>query len=99
MSFFVYILYSEKFDKYYIGQTSSIEERLLLHNSKKVQSTAPYVPWVLVMYITKDTRSESMGLEKKIKNLNRVKLLSFIEKYGSDSKGRKLEILKKYHIS
>jgi predicted GIY-YIG superfamily endonuclease len=30
-SFFVYILYSEKLNKYYIGQTPDLEERLRKH--------------------------------------------------------------------
>ncbi|MFP4042588.1 MAG: GIY-YIG nuclease family protein [Bacteroidales bacterium] len=31
--FFVYILYSENFDKYYVGHTNNIERRLQEHNS------------------------------------------------------------------
>lgn len=77
----VYINYSEKFDKYYIGQTENIESRLLLHNSGLVKSTSPYIPWVNVLLIEKSSRSEAMLLEKKLKNLNRVRLIAFIEKY------------------
>jgi putative endonuclease len=77
----VYINYSEKFDKYYIGQTENIESRLLLHNSGLVKSTSPYIPWINVLLIEKSSRSEAMLLEKKLKNLNRVRLIAFIEKY------------------
>ncbi|MBN3519274.1 GIY-YIG nuclease family protein, partial [Algoriphagus lutimaris] len=31
--FFVYILYSGSKDRYYIGQTENLEERLFQHNS------------------------------------------------------------------
>ncbi|WP_373398424.1 GIY-YIG nuclease family protein [Algoriphagus halophilus] len=31
--FFVYILYSDSKDRYYIGQTENLEERLFQHNS------------------------------------------------------------------
>ncbi len=77
----VYINYSEKFDKYYIGQTENFKSRLLLHNSGLVQSTKPYIPWVNVLLIEKSSRSEAIILEKKLKNLNRERLISFIEKY------------------
>ncbi|MBP1640789.1 MAG: hypothetical protein H6Q17_2372 [Bacteroidetes bacterium] len=43
--------------------------------------TSMYRPWILVGYITKETRSEAMALEIKLKNLNRERLISFIQKY------------------
>ena len=33
MGYFVYILYSESIDKYYIGKTENLENRLNYHNS------------------------------------------------------------------
>ena len=80
--YYIYILYSESFDKYYIGQTSDVSQRLKRHNSDYVNYTKSYVPWILVLYIEKETRSEAMILERKLKNLNRKKLLIFIEKYS-----------------
>ncbi|WP_366944291.1 GIY-YIG nuclease family protein [Fluviicola sp.] len=41
-SYFVYINYFEKFDKYYIGQTENFESRLRLHNSGLVRSTSSF---------------------------------------------------------
>ncbi|MFW2478369.1 MAG: GIY-YIG nuclease family protein, partial [Sediminibacterium sp.] len=52
------------------------------HNSGYESATSPYIPWVLVCLIEKPTRSEAMLLEKKLKNLNRQRLLAFIEKYS-----------------
>jgi putative endonuclease len=75
MSFFVYIIYSEKFDKFYIGQTEDITDRLIRHNNGYEQATRPYKPWILKCIIEKSTRSEAMILERKLKNLNRQKLL------------------------
>lgn len=80
-SYTVYINYSEKFDKYYIGQTENFESRILLHNAGLVKSTSPYVPWVNILLLEKASRSEAMALEKKLKNLNRLRLIAFIEKY------------------
>ena len=80
-AYIVYINYSEAFDKYYIGQTANFESRLLIHNSGLVKSTKPYMPWINVLQITKPTRSESLLLERKLKNLNRIRLVAFIDKY------------------
>ncbi|MFH0842576.1 MAG: GIY-YIG nuclease family protein [Bacteroidota bacterium] len=46
--FSVYIIYSEKLDKYYIGYSSDIEDRLLKHNRKSKGSSSPGRPWSLV---------------------------------------------------
>ncbi len=81
MTYYVYIIFAGQFDKFYIGQTSDLNNRLLLHNSRKVPSTAPFVPWELVGVIKKQSRAEAMALEKKLKNLNRQRLKIFIEKY------------------
>ena len=81
MYYGVYILFSEKFDRYYIGQTKDIDLRIVRHNSGLVVSTKSYMPWEIKLALPKETRSESMSLEKKLKNLNRMRLLEFIEKY------------------
>ncbi|MEZ4852844.1 GIY-YIG nuclease family protein [Flavobacterium sp.] len=80
--YYVYILHSLGFDKYYIGQTNAIQNRLNRHNSGYEKATKPYLPWELVCVITKNTRSEAMALEKKLKNLNKIRIRSFIEKYN-----------------
>jgi predicted GIY-YIG superfamily endonuclease len=53
------------------------------HNNGLEKFSAPYAPWVIRCVIEKSTRSEAMILEKKLKNLNKKKLLKFIEKYSS----------------
>ncbi|MBL7788391.1 MAG: GIY-YIG nuclease family protein [Chitinophagales bacterium] len=71
--YFVYILYSSKFDKYYIGQTNNLSDRLTRHNAGSVKSTKPYLPWILELSIEKDSRRESMELERKLNNLGKEK--------------------------
>jgi len=80
--YFVYILYSVGFDKYYIGQTGNIEDRLERHNSGSEKATKPYKPWMLVWHTLKPSRAEAMELEKKLKNLSKERLKSFIGKYS-----------------
>ena len=82
MPFFIYILYSASHDRHYIGQTQDMEIRLSRHNSGMEKATAPYRPWVVKCVLEKPSRGEAMKLEQKLKNLNRIKLLAFIERYG-----------------
>jgi len=86
MTFYVYVLYSESYDRYYIGQTSDMASRLNHHNAGQELATRPYVPWQLIFAIEKYGRGEAMILERKLKNLNRVKLQRFISKYGGTQK-------------
>jgi putative endonuclease len=65
--FYVYVLYSLKFDRIYIGQTNNTSIRLERHNSGKVKSTKAYIPWELVHYEKFATRSEAMKREKELK--------------------------------
>ncbi|MCE2962439.1 MAG: GIY-YIG nuclease family protein [Chitinophagales bacterium] len=83
--YYVYILYSEKHDKYYIGQTNDVKARLERHNNGLENFTSKYIPWILVGFITKPTRAEAVVLEKKLKNLSRERLQIFIAKYCNRS--------------
>uniref|UniRef100_UPI0026016522 GIY-YIG nuclease family protein n=1 Tax=Winogradskyella sp. TaxID=1883156 RepID=UPI0026016522 len=68
MPYFVYIIYSEKFDTFYKGQTNDINKRIARHNKGLEKSTARYRPWKLLWYTEKPSRSEALSLEKKLKN-------------------------------
>jgi putative endonuclease len=49
MGYSVYILYSNTFDKYYIGQSDAVLRRLTDHNVTSTKSyTVKYRPWTLV---------------------------------------------------
>jgi putative endonuclease len=68
MNFYVYILYSEKIDKYYTGHTDNIERRLKEHNSGQTRYTSQQgVPWKLVYSESFVDRSSAMKREKEIK--------------------------------
>ncbi len=68
MDYSVYILYSDDSDRYYIGQTNNMENRIKRHNSGYVRSTKPYRPWNLVFQTTVKDRSSAMQLELKLKS-------------------------------
>ena len=63
----VYILFSECKNRYYLGQTRDIEERLSRHNSGLVKSTKYGMPWKLVYTENVLNRSEALMLERRIK--------------------------------
>ncbi len=63
----VYILFSEKRSRYYVGQTTDIEKRLKRHNQGLVRFTKSGTPWKIVLQTEVSNRSEALILEKKIK--------------------------------
>ncbi|WP_040671081.1 GIY-YIG nuclease family protein [Nitritalea halalkaliphila] len=67
--FTVYALYSQKFDKLYIGFTANLEQRLLSHNvlGKKGWSIK-FRPWTVLHIETFETKSEAMKREKELKS-------------------------------
>jgi len=83
MTYFVYILYSEKIDKYYIGYTSDLTQRLDFHNSiekNKIWSKRG-IPWNLVFSHQANSKSDALKLEKFIK---RQKSRSFVQRIIAD---------------
>ena len=82
MNYFVYILYSPKFVKTYVGQSDNLSERLIKHNSGKVKSTKPYLPWVLIHSESFSSRSEAMKREKWFKSrAGRKKIAEILKKF------------------
>jgi putative endonuclease len=63
----VYVLYSETFEKIYIGQTIDIQGRLAEHNVGLSTYTKKFIPWKLVYTETLATRAESLKREKQLK--------------------------------
>jgi putative endonuclease len=76
--YFVYILYSQKTSKYYIGSTSNIEDRLKHHNGGHTPSTKSGTPWEIVKVIEGPDRSRALKLELKIKKRGAKRFLEDI---------------------
>ncbi len=66
--YFVYILHSEKFSRYYVGHSKNCESRLSDHNKGKVKSTKAYVPWSIIYTEQFQTKSEAFRREMEIKS-------------------------------
>lgn len=78
--FYVYILYSEKSDLFYVGSTEDPWKRLEEHNSDpKNTFTSKHRPWELkAVFETGKTRGEAQKAEhfiKKQKNRNLIEKL------------------------
>jgi len=78
MPFYVYILHSASTDRFYRGQSANIKNRLIRHNRGTEASTAHGVPWELLWKTEKESRSEAVILEQKLKKLNRSRLIKFM---------------------
>ena len=78
--YFVYILYSKSFDRYYVGHCEDVDVRLKRHNNKGVPSTKAYVPWELVYSENFTTRGEASSREKFIKQKKSRRYIQFLLK-------------------
>ena len=66
--YFIYILYSEKLDKFYIGSTENIQERLKKHLSNHKGFTAKAKDWKVVYFEEFSSKTEALKREKQLKN-------------------------------
>ena len=68
MPYFVYILHSLTKDKFYIGYTANLSERIIRHNQKSKGFTGSTNDWKLVYKEEFTSQSEALLREKQIKN-------------------------------
>ena len=66
--FYVYILYSEKIDGYYVGSTGNLTDRIKRHNSGRSTYTKRGIPWKLVYKKEFATKGEAYRSELHIKS-------------------------------
>ncbi len=77
----VYILYSHKIDRYYIGYSNDITRRLDEHNRRKGKFTDRGIPWVIVY--TEDFKSKEKAVEREFyikSQKSRIYIESLIQK-------------------
>lgn len=68
MSYFGYILQSDKKGAYYTGQTDNVVERLKEHNRGEERATKFCRPWRLIYRKEFVTRSEAVKRERYVKS-------------------------------
>ena len=80
MSYIVYILYSSTKDKFYIGYTSNLKERITRHNQKSKGFTGNTNDWILVYQELFDDKSDAIFRERQIKNWkSKIKIKELIK--------------------
>jgi Predicted endonuclease containing a URI domain len=82
--FYIYILYSPRSDRYYIGLTTDVNRRLEEHNHPPINKkyTAKHLPWELKLFFEcSESRGEVLLIERFIKN---QKSRIFVEKLISE---------------
>ena len=68
MEYVVYVLYSEKYDRLYIGFTSNLIERMKSHNILgKGGYTSRFRPWFVVYLEFFEEKADSLKREKQLK--------------------------------
>lgn len=69
MTYTVYVLYSSKFDKIYIGYSSNLEQRVLSHNQLATKGwTVKFRPWEVVYAEEYADKPSAMKREKELKS-------------------------------
>ena len=76
--YFVYILYSEKLNKYYVGYTKNVEQRLALHNHGQETFTSKGIPWILMCFEKFDSELIAIRREREIKAKKSRKYIEWI---------------------
>ena len=80
----VYILYSSKLDKLYVGSSADVSGRLRRHNSHSKGFTSTGRPWILLYTEEFAEKQEAEAREKQLKSWkNRERLEALINK-GSE---------------
>ncbi|MEX0905534.1 MAG: GIY-YIG nuclease family protein [Balneolaceae bacterium] len=66
---YLYILFSERIDQYYSGQTKDINDRLPRHNAGKSSATRKGVPWQLKKVVQFESKTEAIKAENWLKRM------------------------------
>jgi putative endonuclease len=75
--FSVYILKSEKLNRFYIGTTDDVQRRIIEHNSQTFKNafTSRGVPWVLILSIDNLSSDQAYKIERHIKKMKSKKYI------------------------
>jgi putative endonuclease len=78
--YFVYVLFSQKLNKRYIGSTRDVKNRLKEHNTGKSKFTKAGIPWKMIYQESFQTNQEARRRELLLKSGIGRKLLDQILK-------------------
>ncbi len=82
MKFYLYIIYSARIDKYYIGHSADLEHRLARHNTKHKGFTAKAKDWKIVYTEEYPSKEDAYERERQIKSWkDRDKIQALIDSF------------------
>ena len=82
---FIYILYSEKLNKYYVGSCVDLERRLYEHNIGHSKFTSTGIPWKIIYSEEYSTHTEARKREVQIKKMKSRKFIENLILKGKSS--------------
>ncbi|MDZ7776225.1 MAG: GIY-YIG nuclease family protein [Bacteroidales bacterium] len=76
--YYIYFLYSENHDKYYVGYSDDPDRRVLEHNTNpRMTFTHKFRPWILKTYFpVSDIRGDTLKVERFIKRQKSRRLIT-----------------------
>ncbi|MDY0143804.1 MAG: GIY-YIG nuclease family protein [Bacteroidales bacterium] len=85
---FVYILYSPKADKFYIGETHDIEKRIIAHNNHVYKKSFTHIAndWELFYKIECKNEQQAKQIEHHLKKMRNRKYYQNLKLYPAITK-------------
>jgi putative endonuclease len=80
----VYIIYSQRIDKYYIGFSSNVPDRFRKHNRNSKGFSAAGRPWIIVFTEAFENKKKAMKREKQLKKWKNRERLEALIRSGSE---------------
>ena len=84
MNYYFYIIYSELLDKYYLGYSSNLKDRINKHNTNHKGFTGRAKDWTLVYSEKYNSKEEAYARERQVKAWKSRKLIEKLISVGSE---------------
>ncbi|MDF0707040.1 GIY-YIG nuclease family protein [Flagellimonas okinawensis] len=78
MEYFVYIIYSESLDRYYVGHSQDLDDRMSRHKGRRSKYTKNADDWKVKYTESFSTRSKAMTREREIKKKKSRRYIEFL---------------------
>ncbi len=76
--YYVYIIYSKNYDRYYKGFSENPTRRLDSHNNGKSRYTKSFTPWDLIYVEEFSNKSQALKREKSLKKYSKSQILELL---------------------
>ncbi len=76
--YYVYIIYSTRLNRYYVGHSINLEDRLSQHNTGMSKFTSKASDWQLKYFESFATRDEAFTREREIKGKKSRKYIEWL---------------------